>query len=335
VKVLVTGNLGYVGSVLFKMLKNQNFLVDGYDIGYFPQSLDKSEITQPKYDIRNISESDLKDVDAICHLAALSNDPLGELNSNLTYDINYNSTVNLAKIAKKSGVRYFVFSSSCSSYGSNDEIVDETSELLPLTAYAKSKVLAEQELLKLKDEHFYPVNLRSATAYGMSPNLRLDLVVNNLTGSAVSTGNVKLLSDGNAWRPLVHVEDMANAFITILKSKSDKISGEVFNVGGNSDNYSVKEIAEMVESIIPNSTISFSENASKDSRSYKVNFDKIKNELGFIPKRKLSESILELYRTFTEIELDENLFSDKIFYRVKYIKWLMDQKIVNSELRFS
>jgi len=334
VKVLVTGNLGYVGSILFKMLKQENFQVDGLDIGYFPQNIvNNNHTTQKKSDVRNVIEEDLVGYDAICHLAALSNDPLGEINSDLTFEVNHKSTINLAKMAKNAGVKRFIFSSSCSSYGSNQDIVDEKCELLPLTAYAKSKVLAENDLLQLHDQNFIPVNLRSATAYGLSTNLRLDLVANNLTGSAVATGLVKLLSDGSAWRPLVHVDDMANAFITTLKSSEQKIAGQTFNVGGNEDNYTVREIADTVESIVPNSKIVYAKNANKDFRSYKVSFDKIQNELGFKPKRKLYEGIMEMYKKFLELKITEKEFLDKKFYRLKYINWLIEQKIINSELK--
>tara|TARA_Y100001936_G_C16091063_1_gene686245 strand:+ start:5980 stop:6990 length:1011 start_codon:yes stop_codon:yes gene_type:complete len=332
-KVFVTGNLGYVGTVLEDLLKKENFEVEGCDAGYFPKSLSKLESKNfLKKDIRSITSDDLKEVDAICHLAALSNDPLGEINEQLTYEINYQTTIKLAKIAKSAGVKRFIFSSSCSSYGANQDIVNEESELSPLTAYAKSKVLAEKKLLELKDENFSPVNLRSATAYGLSPNFRLDLVANNLTGSAVTTGLVKLLSDGSASRPLVHVEDMARAFVQVLKSSEEKINGQIFNVGGNNNNFVVKEIAQIVESIVPNSKITFGENVSKDSRSYKVNFDKIENEIGFKPIRKLDEGITEMYKKFIEISMNEKEFLDKKFYRLKYLKWLIEEKIVNENL---
>jgi len=336
-KVLVTGNFGYVGTVLENLLEEENFEMIGCDIGYFPKSLASSQnyLDNKNYlkkDIRNITLDDLEGIDAICHLAGLSNDPMGELNEELTYAINHKATIELAKTAKKAGVKRFIFSSSCSSYGANQDFVNEKSNVSPLTAYAKSKVLAENDLLKLKDDEFFPVNLRSATAYGLSPNLRLDLVANNLTGSAVTTGLVKMLSDGNASRPLVHVEDMSRAFIQVLKSSEEKIKGEVFNVGSNENNFIVKEIAEIVESIVPNSKISFGENAGKDSRSYKVNFDKITEELNFKPKRKLSEGIEEMYKKFLEISINEKEFLDKKFYRLKYLKWLIQEKIVNANL---
>jgi len=335
-KVLVTGNLGYIGTVLVEILRNENFEVEVYDIGYFPKNFaSSSNETQPKRDIRDIKIKDLSGIDAICHLAALSNDPLGELNSDITFEINYKTTIKLAETAKKAGVKRFIFSSSCSSYGSSQEIVNENSELLPLTAYAKSKVFAEHDLSKLKDENFSPVNLRSATAYGLSPNMRLDLVANNLTCSAVTTGLVKLLSDGSAWRPLIHVEDMARAFIQVLKCPEDRIKGQVFNVGSNDNNYTIKELAEIIESIVPHSKISYTENADKDSRSYRVSFDKIKNELGYQTRKKLDDGIKEMYKKFVEIGMEEKDFLDKKFHRVKYLKWLIDQKMVNYDLRIT
>ena len=335
VKIFVTGSCGYVGSVLTNMLIDQNYDVTGCDVGYYPQNLTlekhSKEILLQK-DIRNITKEDLIGYDAVLHLAALSNDPLGEINSSLTNEINFKATIRLAKLSKEAGVEKFIFSSSCSSYGSNDDIVDENSKLAPITAYAISKVDSERELLKLKDKKFIPVNLRSATAYGISSNLRLDLVVNNLTCSAFTTGAVRLLSDGTSWRPLVHVEDMSNAFIQVLKSSSEKISGETFNVGANEDNYKVYQIAELVESIVPNSKIEYSKNGNKDSRSYQVNFDKIKNEIGYKTKWNLKDGIKNIYETFKNKKITAKDFTDKKFYRVKYIKWLIEQKKLDLNL---
>ncbi|HEX5359029.1 MAG TPA: SDR family oxidoreductase, partial [Candidatus Nitrosotalea sp.] len=297
-KIFLTGHLGYVGSILAKQLLKENFEITGYDVGYFTQESENkisSKIIFIKKDLRNVIKDDLKGCDAVLHLAALSNDPLGELNSSLTHDINYSQTVKLAKLAKESGVEKFIFSSSCSTYGASKEIVNETSHLSPITAYAKSKVDSEYEILKLKGEQFYPVILRSATAYGMSPNLRLDLVVNNLVCSAFTTGKVKLLSDGTAWRPLVHVEDMANAFITVLKASQEKTSGETFNVGSNEENYTVKQIAETVQDIVPNSTIEYAQDSNKDARTYRVDFSKIKNQIGYKTNWKLKDGIQEIY----------------------------------------
>jgi nucleoside-diphosphate-sugar epimerase len=337
VKIFVTGSSGYVGSVLTNMLIEQKYNVTGCDVGYYPQNLTLEKHTKEnslQKDIRNITREDLLGYDAVLHLAALSNDPLGEINSSLTNEINYKATIRLAKLSKEAGVEKFIFSSSCSSYGSNDDIVNENSKLAPITAYAISKVNSERELIKLKDDKFFPVNLRSATAYGISSNLRLDLVVNNLTCSAFTTGAVKLLSDGTAWRPLVHVEDMSNAFIQVLKSSGKEVSGESFNVGANEDNYKVYQIAELVESIVPNSKIGYSKNSNKDLRSYQVNFDKIKNEIGYKTKWNLENGIKHIYEIFKNKKITENDFTDKKFYRVKYIKWLIEQKKIDSNLFF-
>ena len=334
-KVLVTGNLGYVGNVLTRMLLEQKFDVIGCDTGFYPQGfldLETSECTQIKKDIRNLSVEDLKGVSVICHLAALSNDPLGEINPNLTEEINYNATIRLAKLAKEAKVEKFIFSSSCSSYGMNENTVNEESDLAPLTAYAKSKVNSEREISKLSDSNFCTTNLRSATAYGLSNSIRLDLVVNNLTCSAFTTNQVKLLSDGTAWRPLVHVEDMSNAFISVLNAKNSEVNSEAFNVGTNDDNYTVREIAQKVEQIVPNSTITYAEDVNKDSRSYKVDFSKIKQTLGYKTKWSLDKAIKEIYDLLKIKKFTEEDFKDKKYYRVAYIKWLIENKKIDNNL---
>ncbi len=334
-KVMVTGNLGYVGNVLTRMLLEQKFDVVGCDTGFYPQGfldLENSECTQIKKDIRNLSVEDLKGVSAICHLAALSNDPLGEINPNLTEEINYNATIRLAKLAKEAKVEKFIFSSSCSSYGMNENTVNEESELSPLTAYAKSKVNSEREISKLSDSNFCTTNLRSATAYGLSNSIRLDLVVNNLTCSAFTTNQVKLLSDGTAWRPLVHVEDMSNAFISVLNAKNSEVNSEAFNVGTNDDNYTVREIAQKVEQIIPNSSITYTKDANKDSRSYRVDFSKIKQHLGYETKWSLDKAIKGIYDLLKTKKFTEEDFKDKKYYRVAYIKWLIESGKIDNNL---
>jgi len=234
-KVLVTGNQGYVGSVITEKLISQGFEVLGCDIGYFPQDFKRLEnqIQTMKKDVRDITKKDIDECNAIIHLAALSNDPLGEINPSLTNEINFLATIRLAKLAKEIGIERFVFSSSCSIYGASEDIVNEKSPMEPLTAYAKSKVNSEKELLKLKDDNFHPTILRNATVYGISPSQRLDLVVNNLIGSAITTNKIHLMSDGTSWRPLLHVEDMSSAFIHVLKSPKELVSGGIFNVGKN------------------------------------------------------------------------------------------------------
>lgn len=336
-RIFLTGHLGYVGNVLVKRLIEENFEVVACDIGYYPQGFVNTDISKVNFirkDIRDITKDDLKGCSAVVHLAALSNDPLGEINSSLTTDINYVATIRLAKLAKEVGIKRFVFSSSCSTYGVSSDVVDENSPLSPITAYAKSKVNSECDLLQMKDGKFSPVVLRSATAYGISPSLRLDLVVNNLTCSAFTTGSVKLLSDGTAWRPLVHVEDMSDAFITILKASEEKISGEVFNVGSNEENYKVRQIAEIVEETVPNSKIEYAEGAGKDSRSYRVDFSKIKNQIGYKTRWKVRDGIKEIYDVCKRKAFTEKEFKDKTYYRVAYIKWLLEQKILDNNLYF-
>lgn len=328
--------MGYVGSVLTQVLVKNNFEVTGCDIGYYPFNFTEQEnlsINVLKKDIRNLTKTDVEGHDAILHLAALSNDPLGDLYPSLTNEINYLATLKLAKLAKEAKVERFVFSSSCSTYGVNEEAVDENSPLDPLTTYAKSKVNSERELRKLGDENFCPVIMRSATAYGISPNFRFDLVVNNLTGAAFTTGSVKLLSDGTAWRPLIHVEDMSNAFVQVLRAETEKVNGQIFNVGTNDDNYKVKEIAQLVEEIVPNSKIEYATNADKDSRSYKVNFDKIREQIGYKTKWKLKDGIRNIYEELKKRGLEEKDFNDEKFYRVKYLKSLMAKGLLDEKLR--
>lgn len=333
-KILVTGSKGYVGSVLCQKLVDEGIDITGCDIEYYPQNfIPAKKIDFIKKDIRDLTVDDLKGYDSIAHLAALSNDPLGEINPSLTYEINFISTLQLAKLAKEAGVERFVFSSSCSSYGLNSETVDEQSPLAPITSYAKSKVDSEKELLNLQTKFFTPIILRSATAYGISSSFRLDLVVNNLTGSAFTTGKVKLLSDGTAWRPLVHVEDMARAFIMVLEAPLEKVRGEIFNVGASEDNYKVRQIAEIVEEIVPNSKIEFSKNADKDSRSYKVNFDKITNQVGFKTKWNLKDGVKQIYEAFKMKNFAKDDFNSRNYYRIEYIRWLIEQKKIDNNLR--
>ena len=336
-KVLITGQNGYVGRVLTNLLLENKYDVLGCDINYFPTAFDNDlhEISNVASDIRDITEKDLKKVDVIIHLAGLSNDPLGELNPKLTHEINYLSTVRLAKISKQVGVQKFIFSSSCSTYGKNLTFANENSDLDPLTEYAKSKVKSESEILALKDEEFCPTVLRNATVYGNSPSLRLDLVVNNLTASAFVTGKVKLLSDGTAWRPQLHVEDMSNAFLTVMESSEELIRGQIFNVGNNDENFKIYQIAEEVERIVPNSEIEFVNKSNKDSRSYKVDFTKINNTLGFKTKWNLEKGIKQLYDFFKKEKLVENDFHDKKFNRLKQLKWLIENGFLDENLRLN
>tara|TARA_B100001167_G_scaffold163121_1_gene111189 strand:+ start:1340 stop:2356 length:1017 start_codon:yes stop_codon:yes gene_type:complete len=327
-KVLITGHSGYVGRVLTKLLVENNYEVVGCDTNYFPTTFDDNdypEILNISPDIRDITIENLKEIDVVVHLAGLSNDPLGELNSQLTHEINYLSTVKLAELSKNAGVKKFIFSSSCATYGKTSTIVNEESDLEPLTQYAKSKINSEFKILELADDVFYPTILRNATAYGYSPNLRLDIVVNNLTASAFVTGKVKLLSDGTAWRPLLHVEDMANAFLTVMKAQNELAAGQIFNVGNNNDNFSVREIAEQVQEIVPDSKVEFANQSNKDFRSYKVDFDKIAKVLNFKTKWNLKDGIKQLYDVFIKEKFSESDFHDKKFHRINQLKWLIEE----------
>jgi len=335
-KVFLTGNLGYVGRVLHKKLLENKHEVIGCDIGYFPQSWSDEGLSTYKTlkkDIRDITKDDLVGCNAICHLAGLSNDPMGEINPSLTNEINFLETIRIAKLSKEVGVQRFIFSSSCSTYGLNEDIVNENSELVPQTAYAKSKVNSEIELMKLKEPMFSPIILRNATVYGISPNLRLDLVINNLVGSAVSTGKIKLLSDGTAWRPLLHVEDMASAFIKCVEAPLDQVAGEIFNVGSNEDNVTVLEIANKILKIIPNSKVEIAENSNKDNRSYRVNFDKINQKLGFKTKWNLNDGIKHIYEEMKQTNFSKEDFADKKFFRLKFLIWLIEQEKIDHELK--
>jgi nucleoside-diphosphate-sugar epimerase len=280
VRILLTGHAGYIGAVASRILAEAGHEVVGLDIDLY-RGCDlpgepMSRIPALRRDVRDVTVDDVAGFDAIVHLAGLSNDPLGALDADLTRDVNYRATVRLADMSRRGGVERFVFSSSCSIYGAsgNDSVLDETAPLDPLTAYAESKVLSEQALSPLADDRFVPVYLRNATAYGASPRQRLDLVVNNLTAWAHATGEVRLLSDGTAWRPVVHVEDIASAIAGVLVAPADVVRGQAYNVGRNDANHRVRELAEIVASAAPSWRVAFPEGSEPDRRSYRVSFGK-------------------------------------------------------------
>jgi len=337
-KILVTGNNGFIGTILVKLLVEKGYEVFGIDTNYFDEDCNlypyKNDIMDIKKDVRNIAKEDLKDVYAVCHLAALSNDPIGELDPDLTYDINYHASVRLAKLAKKLGVTKFIYSSSCSLYGiAGEEAITEEAEFNPVTAYAKSKVLTEKSILPLSDSDFSVTTLRNATAYGISPKLRVDLVVNNLVGWALTTGQIKILSDGTPWRPLIHAEDIARAFIAVIEAPKEVIKGEAFNVGKNSENYQVKDIATMIKAVLPDCEIIITGEHGPDSRTYKVNFDKIGRMLqGFDPQWNLKKGIEQIVNYYKQYGMSSNKFNDRYFIRLKQIKYLVDKGLVDSTL---
>ena len=328
--ILVTGNNGYLGPVLCKRLIDKGYSVTGLDSNYFHGcdyynfSLPVKQIIK---DLRNIGKNDLRGIDAVVHLGGISNDPLGALNPELTFGINHKASVKLAKLAKDAGVGRFLFSSSCSMYGvaAGNIALTEDAPLNPVTAYAMSKANVERDISKLADNNFSPVFLRNGTAYGVSPRLRVDLVLNNLVACAYTTGKIKIMSDGSPWRPLVHVEDISAAFIALLEAPRDIIHNQAFNIGQNSENYRVKEIAETVKKIVPNSEIEYAGKPDLDSRTYKVNFDKIKNKLiNFQPKWNLEKGAVELYNAFKKQNLSYEEFQGHKYIRLKHIAHLID-----------
>ena len=338
-RILVTGHLGYIGSVLAPFLADLGYDVWGYDTGYYADCL-LGEIIDSKIsfrinkDIRKVEISDVRGVDAVVHLAALSNDPTGEINPRLTYEINTGGTLRLAEIARDAGVERFIFSSSCSIYGQNEEkALTEDSSLSPQTAYARSKVDAETGLRKLAIKSFSPVFLRNATAYGFSSRLRLDLAVNNLTGWGYTTGRVKLLSDGQAWRPMVHVEDICEAIAETLKAPRDLVHNQAFNVGSSQENYQIRDIAHMVAQIVPNCEVTFAEGAGADNRTYNVSFEKIRRVFpNFTLRWSVRKGIEQLYNSFVRTSMTYPLFNGRLFTRLKQINYLLESGALDRDL---
>ncbi|MEM9710213.1 MAG: SDR family oxidoreductase [Pseudomonadota bacterium] len=335
-RVMVTGHKGYVGSVLLPLLHHAGHATVGVDADFF-RECSFSDLTpahrEVRKDIRDLSVEDFEGIDAVIHLAALSNDPLGEIDADLTHAINTRATVDLAHHAKAAGVGRFVFSSSCSSYGASDDgWLTETSPLNPLTPYAVSKVRAEEELDTLADDGFSPVFLRSGTAYGLSPRLRADLVANNLTAYAVATGEILMKSDGTAWRPLVHVEDMGRAFLAALSAPRETIHREVFNVGRNSDCMQIRDLAGIIGTVLPEARIEFAAGKTADNRTYRVDCGKIA-DIGFLPQRNLPEAVSAMAEAFGQARLTEDEFEGPRYVRLSTIKDLIARGQFDAGLR--
>ncbi|MFX1310999.1 MAG: NAD-dependent epimerase/dehydratase family protein [Promethearchaeota archaeon] len=338
-RVLITGNLGYIGTIMTQDLLEEDYNVIGLDTNFYRDyNLIKhnfsKEYKQLFKDLREVTLEDFKGIDVVIHLAALSNDPLGKLNPKLTNEINFLSSLKMAKFAKKSGVSRFLFSSSCSIYGqTKDAQLTEDAPMNPLSAYAHSKVNLERELRKLAGVSFSPIYLRNGTAYGISPNMRFDLVVNNLAGWGFTTKEIKILSDGRAWRPIVHIKDISKAFIAALKAPKDVIHNEAFNVGINSENYQVKTIAKEIQNQMRDCEIKILGENNPDQRNYNVNFDKINTRLkSFKPQWTLEKGIKELINTFKEIDLDYEIFQNKNFTRLNQLKFLLKNNLIDDNL---
>ena len=341
-RVLVTGNLGYVGTVMTPLLKAAGHEVWGYDTGYYEPCLlgplgESGVDRQIVKDIRQVTTDDLEGVEGVVHLAALSNDPTGELDPKLTEEINFTGSLRLAEAAKRAGATRFLFASSCSIYGqSGSGALTEEAEFRPLTAYAVSKVRTEAALHDLADDDFSPVYLRNATAYGFSPRLRFDVVVNNLTGWAVTTGQVRLLSDGRAWRPLVHVEDMAGAFVAALAVPRDRVHDRALNVGREADNRQIRDLAESVARIVPDCRVTIAEGATTDQRNYNVSFARIRDTLPeFAPRWDVDRGIQQLRDRFVQFGLTYERFDGRDFTRLKQLQHLIATARLGLDLRWN
>jgi nucleoside-diphosphate-sugar epimerase len=293
------------------------------------------EIESLQMDIRDVERAQLDSFEAIIHLAGISNDPLGDLNPQCTFNINHKAAVRLAKLARDVGVRKFLFASSCSNYGAaNRDMLDEHAPFQPVTPYGKSKVLVERDVSRLADHGFSPVFLRGATVYGASPRLRADLVVNNLTGYAMTQGKVLMKSDGTPWRPLVHVEDISRAYLAILNAPLELVHNQAFNVGRTSENYQIREVAKLVEQTVPNCEICFADEVGPDLRNYKVDCRKLEALPGYEPQWTVARGIERLYEAYVRNGLDFETFIGPTHLRLNRIKWLIEHDRLDANLRW-
>ena len=339
-RVLVTGNRGYIGSVLVQLLIEKSFDVIGYDIDFYSDNYltpYNPEFLQIYKDTRDCSIEDLKSIDAIIHLAALSNDPLGELSPHLTRDINYSATMKIARLAKEAGVKRFIYASSQSMYGiskTDNELDEDDSEKNPVTEYAKTKWDAEIELKKMSSPDFIVTSFRPSTVFGASPKLRTDIVFNNLVACAYTTGKIEILSDGTPWRPVVHIKDVCQAFIAGLEAPAELIGGRAFNVGIKNGNYTVRDLAEAAQKAVPGCELIFL-NQHTDPRSYKISFNRIFNELNeyYKPEWNLEKGGYELVEFFRKTNFTENDFRGRKCTRLKQINYLMLNNEIDNNLR--
>ncbi|MFC6022332.1 NAD-dependent epimerase/dehydratase family protein [Plantactinospora solaniradicis] len=339
-RVLVTGHHGYLGGVLTPMLRAAGHDVTGLDTDYYLDCLlgpPPPAVPTIRLDLRDVEPEHLAGFDAVCHLAALCNDPIGNLNPELTYEINHRATLRLARAARAAGVSRFLFSSSCSLYGAgtDDRPLDENAGFAPVTPYGESKIRAEQDLAGLADDDFSPVFLRNATAYGFSPRLRGDLVVNDLTAHALLTGEVRLLSDGSAWRPLVHAEDICAAFLALLEAPREQMHGRAYNIGVSTENYLIRDVAELVAEVVPGSRVTFAGGASPDARNYRVSCDLVAAEVpGFRPRWTVRKGIEELVEAYQRYGLTIEAFRSARHQRLRQIRALTDAGRLDTELRW-
>ena len=337
-KILLTGHAGYIGAVMVPRLLRAGHQVVGLDSDLYAgcdYGPPPAAVPSLALDVRDVEVSHCRGFDAVIHLAALSNDPLGDFDPQITYDINHRASERLAACAKAAGVGRFLFSSSCSLYGAaGDEALTEEAAFNPQTPYGESKILTEQGVAKLADASFTPVYLRNATVYGISPRLRADLVVNNLAGYALTTGEVLIKSDGSPWRPLVHVEDLCHAFETALAAPRESIHNQAFNVGRQSENYRIREVAKLVRKAVPESRVAPAPGASPDTRNYRVDFTKIETRLpGYRPQWTLENGIADIVASYRAHGLTREEFLGPRYYRIQTVKGRLSDRSLRSDLR--
>ncbi len=337
-RVLITGHQGYIGSVLTRVLADAGHAVSGLDTAYYADCTfgeAPPNVPSARRDIRDVTAADLAGIEAVIHLAALSNDPLGELHPELTYAINERAAVRLAGLARDAGVRRFLFASSCSLYGAaGDTAVTEDALLRPLTHYATSKARVEEALLRLADERFSPVMVRSATVYGLSPRLRLDVVLNNLVAWAVTTGAIRVLSDGSPWRPLIHVQDLAQAYAALLEAPQEAVHAEAFNVGSPGENYQVRRLAAIVQEAMPGCRVAFGQ-GGPDARDYRVDFQKLAARVPqFRPQWTAARGAQELAHAFSRAGLGPEALEGPRYIRLRRLKQLLETEQLDEDLRW-
>lgn len=337
-RILVTGHNGYIGCSLVPMLVDAGHDVVGLDNYLFEHCTlgpEVPEVPSMRMDIRDVGPEHLAGFDGVAHLAGISNDPLGDLRPETTYEINHLGAVRVAEAAKAAGVERFVFSSSCSLYGAHgDTPIDESADFLPVTPYGESKVLAERDLTALADDDFSPTFLRNATAYGFSARLRGDLVVNNLVGYAITLGEVLMKSDGSPWRPLVHIEDISRAFLATLEAPRESIHTEAFNIGRTRENYRIREVAEIVADVVPDTRLAFADGAGPDKRNYRVDCDKAERKLpGFEATWTVRQGAEQLYEAYQRYGLDLEGLTGERFQRIKHVQAQIDRDLLGADLR--